>query len=51
MAHFSWFGMAGNYLLMMFIPPIRLDGDILCQMATGEFQGLDVDGWPTYLSI
>jgi len=42
---FSWFGMAGNYLLMMFYTTISGWMVIyFVKMATGEFQGLDADG-------
>jgi len=42
---YSWFGMAGNYLLMMFYTTVA--GWLLLyfvKMARGDFQGLDPDG-------
>ncbi|MCI8479067.1 MAG: sodium-dependent transporter [Oscillospiraceae bacterium] len=42
---YSWFGMAGNYLLMMFYTTVA--GWMLIyfvKMAVGEFTGLDADG-------
>ena len=48
MALYGWFGMAGNYLLMMYYTTIA--GWLLlyfCKIAAGQFEGLDQAGVAT----
>lgn len=42
---YSWFGIAGNYLLMMFYTSVAGWLVLYCiKMAKGDFAGLDTDG-------